>query len=607
MKRKSVIMLLAILVAAAFLLSGCSHVHQWKEATCTTPQTCLDCGETKGEALPHTWVEATCTTPKACTVCGAVEGDPLPHVWTDATCTTPKICTVCGIAEGDPLGHEYSKATPAHSAVCSRCGEENGKPAGLFEMLTGASKVRINTFCTSLWDLLAERIASIGDTATKSDMMTLTSGEKTIADIRIGKEEPDGFQAIAYVPETSETIRLRVADNTVWLGNNSELYSINVDDLKALMTSGNVSADGGIQAFVDAGFLEDLTNLLHWLGDADISNDGNTFEVNISLNPFNRIEEIAALFNKYAEKYDSTAIMYPERTLRELQKTLIAGGLHFSLDTQSRCRDWQLTGSFSVGGYSVSLFSLNLSCQNRIIAGSLIAQNGSHDQDIIPIDGYMGEKQFSLNIHDGSDDNTTVFALQADWAGHFSLSLVLPQEQFALYMNGRDENGRADLYSTVSVRYDSPVSICIGADYAYDEENDLLTVAPDFSITGGESSRRNGKPNGLFVNADGLTLNDVGSTTSIQKVETADTGFEYIISTESPYSERIKRTVFSFEKILNGFTLKQLNRTDETGEKDETVWTFTETSSDIAPEPFSTENAQEITGDMLQQLFTAMQ
>ena len=51
-------------------LAGCGCQHQWEEATCTTPKTCTQCGETEGEALGHTWTDATCTDPSTCTRCG---------------------------------------------------------------------------------------------------------------------------------------------------------------------------------------------------------------------------------------------------------------------------------------------------------------------------------------------------------------------------------------------------------------------------------------------------------------------------------------------------------------------------------------------------------
>lgn len=41
-------------------LSGCGCRHEWQEATCTTPETCLLCGKTRGEPYGHIqgdWVE----------------------------------------------------------------------------------------------------------------------------------------------------------------------------------------------------------------------------------------------------------------------------------------------------------------------------------------------------------------------------------------------------------------------------------------------------------------------------------------------------------------------------------------------------------------------
>lgn len=35
------------------LLSGCGCEHEWAEAGCTVPKTCIQCGETEGEALSH--------------------------------------------------------------------------------------------------------------------------------------------------------------------------------------------------------------------------------------------------------------------------------------------------------------------------------------------------------------------------------------------------------------------------------------------------------------------------------------------------------------------------------------------------------------------------
>ena len=51
------------------------HVHQWQDATCTTPQTCLNCGQTQGDPAGHRWLPVTATTPKTCDECGLIDSD----------------------------------------------------------------------------------------------------------------------------------------------------------------------------------------------------------------------------------------------------------------------------------------------------------------------------------------------------------------------------------------------------------------------------------------------------------------------------------------------------------------------------------------------------
>lgn len=94
-------------LAVCIMLTGCGHEHTWAEATCTEPKTCIECGETEGEALGHTWVEATCTEAKHCSVCGETEGEPLEHTWIEANYQDPKTCSVCGATEGEPLPADF--------------------------------------------------------------------------------------------------------------------------------------------------------------------------------------------------------------------------------------------------------------------------------------------------------------------------------------------------------------------------------------------------------------------------------------------------------------------------------------------------------------------
>ena len=119
MKKSVATIALSLLIAG--ILSGCGHQHVWKEATCTEPKTCTECGETEGSPLGHTWAAATCTAPKTCTVCGATEGNPLEHTWVEATCTTPKTCSVCGETEGGLAEHDLNS-----TGKCRVCGEQVG-------------------------------------------------------------------------------------------------------------------------------------------------------------------------------------------------------------------------------------------------------------------------------------------------------------------------------------------------------------------------------------------------------------------------------------------------------------------------------------------------
>lgn len=87
-------------VSACILLTGCHIKHEWQEATCTEPKTCVVGGETEGEALGHTWVEATCTEPKTCSVCGETEGTVLEH-----QLDSEGVCNLCG----ESLGVDIAK------------------------------------------------------------------------------------------------------------------------------------------------------------------------------------------------------------------------------------------------------------------------------------------------------------------------------------------------------------------------------------------------------------------------------------------------------------------------------------------------------------------
>lgn len=176
-----------IIVTACALLTGCHIKHEWQEATCTEPRTCLTGGETEGEPLGHTWVEATCTEPKTCSACGETEGEPLGHTWVEATCTEPKTCSVCGETEGEPLGHTWVEANYQEPKTCSVCGETEGEP------LTPAFEEHGLTADMEL-GVTYDYITTCTDDTSKKTFGKLTVDEYRIFDADETHEAKEGYE-----------------------------------------------------------------------------------------------------------------------------------------------------------------------------------------------------------------------------------------------------------------------------------------------------------------------------------------------------------------------------------------------------------------------------
>ncbi len=77
MKKLAAVWLVSVLFIT---LTACQkpHAHQWQDATCSAPKTCVECGATEGEPLEHTLKEANYQSGPVCVVCGQTVGDPLP-------------------------------------------------------------------------------------------------------------------------------------------------------------------------------------------------------------------------------------------------------------------------------------------------------------------------------------------------------------------------------------------------------------------------------------------------------------------------------------------------------------------------------------------------
>lgn len=77
--KKRILPYVCVLVFLLCFLAGCGCQHEWAEADCLAPKTCIHCGKTEGEALGHAWQEASCKVAKTCSRCGETEGALLPH------------------------------------------------------------------------------------------------------------------------------------------------------------------------------------------------------------------------------------------------------------------------------------------------------------------------------------------------------------------------------------------------------------------------------------------------------------------------------------------------------------------------------------------------
>ena len=106
-----------LVIVLAFGLTACGCKHEWSEATCTAPKTCMACGETEGEVISHAWEEATCTAAKTCKACGATMGEARDHTLVEATYQTGEHCSVCGEVFGEPVVAEFTRTGRGYQTV----------------------------------------------------------------------------------------------------------------------------------------------------------------------------------------------------------------------------------------------------------------------------------------------------------------------------------------------------------------------------------------------------------------------------------------------------------------------------------------------------------
>ena len=122
-----------VLIITMYLLIFVFNIicfHEWQNATCTSPKTCIKCSQTSGEKLEHSWSAATCEMPEMCSVCGEIRAEAMGHDWTKADCENPKICNTCKKTDGQALGHDWAAATCETPKTCKTCGKTEGTAKG---------------------------------------------------------------------------------------------------------------------------------------------------------------------------------------------------------------------------------------------------------------------------------------------------------------------------------------------------------------------------------------------------------------------------------------------------------------------------------------------
>lgn len=233
MKKKT--FMAGMTMAFSVLLTGCHMKHEWQEATCTQPRTCIVGNETEGEVLGHVWEDADCTNPKTCTVCGEKEGTAMGHIWEEPDCTRPEICMICGEKGGEALGHDWQEADYFMPQICRVCGEAEGDP---LQPSFEAHGLSINARVGETYDYV---------TCCSADESKTTVGKLTFSNYRefdAAMSELEGYEwravhmEIAFTDENAQNYGVRVRfshenyyDTEAWdevhdAADNSKRYTI---------------------------------------------------------------------------------------------------------------------------------------------------------------------------------------------------------------------------------------------------------------------------------------------------------------------------------------------------------------------------------------------
>lgn len=196
MKKSFVLLTVA---ALCFALTACACDHEWEDANCTTPKTCSECNETKGDALGHKWVNATCENAKYCSVCETSEGEPLGHAWSNATCTTAQTCSTCQKTKGAALGHKPGEWTVKTEATCSEVGTETSVCSVCQETIT--QEIAKLDHTPGEWEITKEPTENTEGTQTKKCKVCgeeVESQKFTLSAEEIKQRYKNSCQRISY-------------------------------------------------------------------------------------------------------------------------------------------------------------------------------------------------------------------------------------------------------------------------------------------------------------------------------------------------------------------------------------------------------------------------
>ena len=131
MKKKILIKIISLIIILSLTSCGGDKecTHEWADATCKTPKTCVKCNATEGGVGDHVYTDATCENAQECKYCGVWYGLSLGHKYNPATCYKPKTCQRCGKQVGE-VSHTYCDATCTDPIICENCGQQTGEPIG---------------------------------------------------------------------------------------------------------------------------------------------------------------------------------------------------------------------------------------------------------------------------------------------------------------------------------------------------------------------------------------------------------------------------------------------------------------------------------------------